>query len=252
MAGAVSGRGAGGQGSIVFRQNLDYPREPGQITYYPPEPTEELKRQVRKDRAGGIALYVVGLALTIIGYIAAINMSESFSAYGGLMVLLIILGVIFAAMFLFMNNAVYAKLASLMPLILMICLVLLYIMSILLSVTDMMKLADNASQNDIDAAFENLMNAFINPGFFLMMTGLAICRAGGNSLLMSMKVMDMFIPGMIILEMPQGQPAPTLVAAVPQAPPVSSCGHCGKPLSYVKEYDRYYCYDCQEYAPKDS
>jgi len=29
------------------------------------------------------------------------------------------------------------------------------------------------------------------------------------------------------------------------------CPKCGRPLTYIKEYDRWYCYNCKEYAPKD-
>jgi predicted RNA-binding Zn-ribbon protein involved in translation (DUF1610 family) len=39
-------------------------------------------------------------------------------------------------------------------------------------------------------------------------------------------------------------------AAVPEAPKViNSCPTCGRELSYLDQYDRYYCYPCKAYAP---
>ncbi len=31
---------------------------------------------------------------------------------------------------------------------------------------------------------------------------------------------------------------------------VGPCPSCGKDLKYIPEYDRYYCYSCNKYAPK--
>jgi hypothetical protein len=252
MAEPVTGRGPGGQGSIVFRQNLEYPREPGQITYYPPEPSEGLKSQVRKDRAGGIALYIIGFALVIIGYIAATTVENIVSVYAALIIVLLVLGTIFAVLFLYMNNLVYAKLANALPMILMFCLSLLYIVSILFAVMDLSRLGEGSNENDVERAFEGLFRSLLNPGFFLMMTGLMICRSGGTSLQMSMKVMDQFIPGMIIIETPHAGHAPAQAQAPTGEAKDRTCQHCGEPLEYVKEYGRWYCYDCQEYAPKDA
>ena len=30
------------------------------------------------------------------------------------------------------------------------------------------------------------------------------------------------------------------------------CPKCGSPLTYIAPYNRYYCYVCRKYAPKDS
>ncbi len=52
-------------------------------------------------------------------------------------------------------------------------------------------------------------------------------------------------------------PSPTPVStatAVPPPPPTSSkpeeklCPKCGKPLTYIKEYNRWYCYNCKQYV----
>ena len=49
---------------------------------------------------------------------------------------------------------------------------------------------------------------------------------------------------------PAPAPAPTPAPAAKPAAPV--CQKCGQPMSYIKEYDRWYCYTCKEYAPKDT
>jgi len=35
----------------------------------------------------------------------------------------------------------------------------------------------------------------------------------------------------------------------PYLPP-SPCPHCNNPLTFIPEYDRWYCYSCREYAPE--
>jgi len=42
--------------------------------------------------------------------------------------------------------------------------------------------------------------------------------------------------------------APVAQPAKASGPPV--CPKCGKPLKHVEKYDRYYCYECKQYAPK--
>jgi len=46
---------------------------------------------------------------------------------------------------------------------------------------------------------------------------------------------------------PEAVPMP---AAVPEAPRViNPCPTCGRELSYIEQYDRYYCHNCRAYAP---
>ncbi len=251
MATAVRNRGAEGDGSITFRQNLEYPREPGKITYYPPEPSDDLKRQVRKEKAGGLILYIIGFAVLFIGYIGAMNFSDSIEVYAILIPILMLLGLIFAIMFLYFNNINLAKLSRAMPMILMICLVLLYIMSIVNSIMDLSSLGEDASDSEMDAAVEDVFSMVMNPAFFLMLAGLMICRAGGSMLWTSTKIVNEFIPGMIILETSQSAPLPPTGAVAAAPSPPRLCEHCSKPLDYIPEYQRYYCYDCKEYGPKN-
>nr|QOV09145.1 hypothetical protein HULAa36F11_00028 [uncultured Thermoplasmata archaeon] len=251
MAKVVRDRGANGQGSIKFRQNLEYPRTPGQITYYPPEPSDELRQQVRKERAGGMMVYIIGVAVAFMGYFVASFFSDQLEIYAMLIPLLLILGLVFAVMFLYVGNNLYAKLSRTMPIILMICLLLLYIAALLTSVMD---LVNSANENNIDGLFENLVESLLNPVFFLMTAGLMICSAGGNMLITSTKIYNEFIPGMIILE--TATPGQQTPFTAPAQPPINQeaqrlCSHCNKPLEFIGEYGRYYCYDCQEYAPAD-
>jgi len=86
MAKVVRDRGANGHGSIKFRQNLEYPRTPGEITYYPPEPSDELRQQVKKERAGGMIVYIIGVAMAFMGYFVASFFSDQLdspSSYPG-------------------------------------------------------------------------------------------------------------------------------------------------------------------------
>ena len=58
---------------------------------------------------------------------------------------------------------------------------------------------------------------------------------------------------------PAPQPAPVVVVEAPKVPAVEAapeaakvahpCPTCGKELAYVRQYDRYYCFDCKRYAP---
>ena len=254
MSKAVSDRGAVGQGSIMFRQDLEYPRTPGQITYYPPEPSETLRNQVKKDRGGGLALYIIGFVIVIIGYISAREFSEGIEIYSVLIPLILILGLVMAFMYLYLNNVALAKLSRAMPMILMVCLLIMYITSILMAIMDLSNLGEEVSENAVTEAFENLMSSLLNPAFFLMSAGLMICRAGGTMLWTSTKIMNEFIPGMIIIESPmaEAQAPPQKQSTEQQAKEEEPklCEHCNKPLEFIEQYGRYYCYDCQEYAPK--
>lgn len=250
MAKVVRDRGSNGHGAIKFRQNLEYPRVPGEITYYPPEPSDELKAQVTKERAGGLIAYIIGFAIVLMGYIGANHFSDSLEVYSTLAPILIILGLVFACLFLYLNSTVWAKLARAMPLILMICMVLLYIASIITALTGM----TDIDENNIEDMLDDLILSLLNPAFFLITAGLMICHAGGTMLLMSTKIYNEFIPGMIIIESPGIVQAPAPVQ--PSQPPLSMqtpeapvCQHCGKPMEYIGEYNRHYCYDCKEYAP---
>ncbi len=156
MVDAVKDRGPSGPGSVVFRQNLEYPKAPGQITYYPPEPSDVLKKQVRSDRSGGIAIYVMGLIITMMGFFAAMQFSDAVEVYAILIPLLLILGLVFALMFLKMNNVTLAKLSRTMPMILAVCLILMYIFSIFSAIMDLNQLGENPPENQVSDAFENL------------------------------------------------------------------------------------------------
>jgi hypothetical protein len=44
-------------------------------------------------------------------------------------------------------------------------------------------------------------------------------------------------------------PAPTPAPPAPVAPPaVPNCTRCGKPTTFIPQYNRYYCYSCQQYV----
>ncbi len=49
---------------------------------------------------------------------------------------------------------------------------------------------------------------------------------------------------------PAPAPAPAPVQAPAAKPAAPVCQKCGRPMTYIKEYDRWYCYTCKEYAPK--
>ena len=259
MANVVRDRGVNGHGAIKFRQNLNYPRTPGEITYYPPEPSDEMRMQVQKERAGGLITYILGFAIVLIGYLGESYFSDRIELYATLIPFLLVLGLVFAILFLWLNSNVYAKLSRTMPMILLVCLILLYISSILFSIVD---IGNTINENNYDNLINDFILSMLNPAFFLMTAGLMICGAGGNMLLNSLKVYNEFIPGMIIIETPGAQVpivqnqvvnAAAPVTPVQPAPVnnVKACQHCNKPLEYIEEYGRYYCYDCQEYAPAD-
>ena len=46
------------------------------------------------------------------------------------------------------------------------------------------------------------------------------------------------------------QSAPVAAASMETQAQAKLCPKCGGPLDYIQEYDRYYCYNCQEYAPE--
>lgn len=270
MARIVKDRGAGGHDSILFRQDLDYPRVPGAISYYPPEPSYELQKQVKKDKAGGLALYIIGFATAIIGLLGAMEFSQTIVIYATLIPFLLVLGLVFAILYLVLDNVALAKLARLLPAILMLCLVLLYILSIFMAVMNLSDLVDSGNQNNISDSFENIFSTLLNPAFFFMSAGLMICRAGGTMLWTSTKVVHQYIPGMIVIETPnttvkypvqnyaetKEAPASTAeseseeyVDAKPD--PDRLCQTCSKPMTYIKQYGRYYCYDCETYDAMD-
>lgn len=271
MARVIKDRGASGHDSILFRQDLDYPRVPGALSYYPPEPSEELQKQVRMDKAGGLVLYVIGFAVAIIGLLGAMEFSRTIEIYATLIPLLLSLGLVFAILYLVMNNVVLAKLARVLPAILMLCLVLLYILSIFMAVMDLTSLVGGGNQNNISSGFENIFSALLNPAFFFMSAGLMICRAGGTMLWTSTKVVHQYIPGMIVIETPNER-AP-YSEAPPDAPVAGSeeseetppeqeyvdeepdpnilCQTCSQPMTFIAQYDRHYCYDCGTYGEKD-
>lgn len=259
MARVVKDRGASGHDSILFRQDIDYPRVPGAITYYPPEPSEELEKQVKKDKAGGLALYVIGFATAIIGLLGAMEFSQAVTIYATLIPFLLVLGLVFAILYLIMNNVALAKLARTLPAILMICLVLLYILSIFSAVMDLATVVDGGNQNTISDGFNNIFSSLLNPAFFFMSAGLMICRAGGTMLWTSTKVVHQYIPGMIIIENPNLQATPHdpesqhhIEEYVDDKPdPNVLCTSCSQPMTFIPQYDRHYCYDCNTYGPKE-
>ena len=263
MGRIVKDRGASGHGSIVFRQDLSYPREPEQITYYPPEPSEELRKQVAKDKAGGIGLYFIGFAIGIIAFMVALGYSTQMEIYATLIPFLLILGLVFALLYLILNNVTLAKLSRAMPLILLVALLLLYIFSILSGVLDLANLQapdDNASQAEHDAFQDNmsdrmeyLISSILNPAFFLLLAGLIIARAGGTMLWTSTKVVHDYIPATIILEVPGLTPAGDEYEEPEKSEEeeLPACATCGEPLTYLEQYERWYCYGCNEYAPKE-
>lgn len=243
MADIVRDRGASGHGSILFRQDLAYPRIPNQITYYPPEPSEALKKQVARDKAGGLSLYIIGFSVALIGFMVALNYSTTIEIYSTLIPFLLILGLVFAILFLILNNVILAKLSRTLPTILLVALILLYVYSIITTLTGL-----SGDQSDIEAVTENIFRAVLNPSFFLLLTGLLIAGAGGTMLWTSTKILHEYIPGMIILEVPgEGMPAGAQVQA-PEVQP-ETCIHCDGPLRYIEKYDRWYCDECREYVP---
>ncbi len=269
MVRVIKDRGASGHDSILFRQDLDYPRVPGAISYYPPAPSEELQKQVRKDKAGGLSLYIIGFATAIIGLLGAMEFSQTITIYATLIPFLLVLGLVFAILYLVLDNVVLAKLSRMLPAILMLCLVLLYILSIFMAVMDLTNIVEGGNQNNISDGFENIFNVLLNPAFFFMSAGLMICRAGGTMLWTSTKVVHQYIPGMIIIETPNAKDqyteSPSLISQesdnmdtsesdeyVEDKPDLNHlCQTCSQPMTHIERYGRYYCYDCETYGEKD-
>ena len=102
--------------------------------------------------------------------------------------------------------------------------------------------------NDIQNAIDDLFNRMLAPAFFLISAGLVTARAGGSQLWTSTRVAHQYMPATIILENPSMGTPP--VMASPAAPQGNPCPSCGRPMEFVQEYDRYYCYSCQDYEPK--
>lgn len=254
----------------MFKQDLAYPRVPNQITYYPPEPSDQLKKQVFRDKAGGIVLYVIGFATALMAFIAALNFSRDLEIYAMLIPFLLVLGLIFAIMFLILNNVTLAKLSRTLPIILLIALVMLYITSIISTVSNLGNIIDTGDINEVDTALDTIFDTILNPAFFLLSAGLMICRAGGTMLWTSTRVVHEYIPGTIILEVPGLTPPPGQYAEKDydddgeyvdeeaeeddqEADLMGEqiCTKCEGQLTYIKQYGRWYCYECKEYAPKE-
>ncbi len=252
---------ASGEDSIVFRQRMDYPSRPGQITYYPPEPSPDLKKQVDRDKAGGIIFYFLGVVLALMGLGMALDRSGDMEIYASLIPISLIIGLIAAFFYLYTNNVALAKLSRSLPAILMVALTLLYITGIILG---MMDLSNIQNENDIPDAIDALFGRLVAPAFFFISVGLMVARAGGTLLWTSSRVRYEYVPGTIILEAPEGHtmpsPAPLTasqttshqaISSPPQdaAPGISEpCTKCGKPSTYIEEYDSYFCYSCNEYV----
>ena len=258
---------ASGEESIIFKQKMDYPSKPGQITYYPPEATPELKKQVNRDKAGGIIFYFLGVMLAFAGLGMALASSRDMDIYATLIPLCLIIGLIAAFFYLYTNNVALAKLSRTLPLILMVALVLLYIVGIIRGI---MTLGEIQNENDIPNAIENLLARLVAPAFFFISAGLLCARAGGTQLWTSSRVKHEYVPGTIILEAPAGYAMPASApVAVQQAAPVAAraaqpvvstpvqeaaprvsepCTKCRKPAAYIEEHDSYFCYSCNEYV----
>ncbi len=269
MARVIRDRGASGHDSILFRQDLDYPRVPGAISYYPPEPSKELQKQVRKDKVAGFLFYSIGFILTFIGMIIALEDSSDLQIYEYLIPLILIVGMISAIAFLIINNVALASLSRSLPLILMIILTIFYITTIIRAVMNIIEYSDTGDITSILSAVDRFINTLLNPAFFFMSVGLMICRAGGTMLWTSTKVVHQYIPGMIIIETPDAR-APSQTATVASvgteespeempeeeyvdAKPDTSkpCQNCSQPMTFIEQYGRYYCYDCGTYGEKD-
>jgi uncharacterized membrane protein YqaE (UPF0057 family) len=53
------------------------------------------------------------------------------------------------------------------------------------------------------------------------------------------------------LAMPAALDLSRLVTRAPPPPPAAEthmCSGCGKPLTYIKQYDKWYCHECKKYA----
>ncbi len=284
MARVIRDRGASGEDGIKFRQDLDYPRVPGAITYYPPEPSDDLQKQVRKDKGGGIALYIIGFIIAIIGYMVLTENYPAIDRYNVLIPIFLALGMLAAILYLALNNVALAKLSRALPKLLMVALTLLLIISIVQQITDLQFIeppnepSDNASPGewnnynnsmeqfeiDMGNSIDNLFNSIVNPGFFIMAAGLFCCIAGGTMLWTSTKVVHQYIPGMIILETPNARVQPQDAVLAPaeagqpeeeyidaKSDPSKLCQNCSQPMTFIEQYERHYCYDCEAYGEKD-
>jgi predicted RNA-binding Zn-ribbon protein involved in translation (DUF1610 family) len=58
------------------------------------------------------------------------------------------------------------------------------------------------------------------------------------------------VPEKKAAEKPAEKPAVAPVAQPAKACDPPMCPKCGKPLKHVEKYDRHYCYECKQYAPK--
>ena len=106
-------------------------------------------------------------------------------------------------------------------------------------------------ENEMADAIENLVESIINPAFFLLTAGLINARAGGTMLWTSTRIVHEYIPATIILEVPEYLPPPVEQGGQGADPEVPICEECDQPMSYIDQYQRWYCYDCKEYLPSE-
>lgn len=243
-------------------------------------------------------MYTLGFVIGLIGLMAAINHSTDLEIYYLLIPFLLVLGLVFAALYLILKNVTLAKLSRTLPRILLVALILLYVFSVFQSANDLMGIegpgdepqhpgdyatpAENqtyqqemdvweqerqAAEQEMETAFNNLNTTIVNPGFFLLLTAIVIVTAGGTMLWTSTKIQEQFVPATIILEVPARELPPPeeiedyngeiyeeteeTITEEPIAPEPGPCANCGESLTFIEQYDRWYCYACKEYAPKE-
>ncbi len=233
----------GGRNSILFKQRLDYPSKPGQITYYPPEASYDLKNQVKKDKTTGIIFYVIGFIVSMMGLAAALESIDDLQLYSILIPVCLIIGLIAAFFYLYSDNVALAKLSRTLPIILMVALLLLYIGGLVSGALD---IASDLDEEDAGVIYEMIEEyiyvRLLAPSFFFITAGLVIARSGGTQLWAATRIVHQYMPATIILETPGKSTVPTRAVTNP-------CRSCGQSLSYIEEYDRFYCYSCEDYAP---
>ncbi len=92
----------------------------------------------------------------------------------------------------------------------------------------------------------NLIGRIKDIGFTVGKTGISLTMEDKEGEIKEIPWEDVQGAGDFVLLKPQ--PEQQLPATVPQQPAAQTCPTCKGPLSYVQQYQRWYCYKCQKYV----
>jgi hypothetical protein len=212
---------------------------PGQITYYPSQPTPDFEKRLRRDKIVGTVVVIMGFALITLGFAMAFGLL-------GLFLLPVMLAAIFAIVFTFMfislENPALIKTAKALPVIGYITLILLWIFLLPFLISASMASAMGSIMGDFDPSsggnvptpdFGIVMGAIMGIigavllGTLIMTLGLMCLRGGAGVLLDSYRLRTDFSPSIIVLNVPTGIQGPQVVPpqkAPAQPPPAQPSG----------------------------